>query len=316
LKKQKPTFAIDLGFEKTKADLRNRGEEELWVYKVPIEESKLKSKKEKIEKKNSYTLQDIPKRFRGVFIKLIGKRKTYTPENVKRVVEFLRERAKENGASIDKNCQSQFFYNWERDWDNAQRFDSNVTEKVVVQRLSSQVQDMIEGSEALLKFWSMLLSSSGQHFGNDVIGFTLLSPIKEKTWLINEVQTDCVNSYHRVRRLDKDTKKKSKITWEVVKDILDAQGKSKWKEVIEENHELKHLIMEANSPENMIEALPVDIEPMDWIKSEIKRWDSPRSDGNTNPVSEYFSELFPKLAEEIAQECENNTEDTEERVSA
>jgi hypothetical protein len=191
-----------------------------------------------------------------------------------------------------------------------------VTEKVVVQRLSSQVQDMIEGSEALLKFWSMLLSSSGQHFGNDVIGFTLLSPIKEKTWLINEVQTDCVNSYHRVRRLDKDTKKKSKITWEVVKDILDAQSKSKWKEVIEENHELKHLIMEANSPENMIEALPADIEPMDWIKSEIKRWDSPQSGGATNPVSEYFSGLFPKLAEEIAQECENNTEGTEERVPA
>ena len=67
--------------------------------------------------------------------------------------------------------------------------------------------------------------------------------LNKKEWLINEIQTDCLNKYFNLRRPDK-TPVETKITdWETIKDMLTAQNRSNWISVLEGNAQFKQEVM-------------------------------------------------------------------------
>lgn len=246
-----------LGFHKTQADLRGSGNEELWVY--DIDRMTASSLNTLIRLAKRVTLEELPKTYQGAFIGILGRKEYYTSDDIKRVLEIIEKKKKSGNKSM-----SRFFYDWgSREWSGAQRFRDDITENVVLQKLPSEVQEMIHNDPALLKFWSLVLSQH-QHFGNDVIGFALVSKINKSIWVINEIQTDAINAYMKLRRIDKDQSTSNKgITFEVLKDMLTAQNRSNWIAILEGNDALRNQIL--TNP-NMIGQLPdnsVDINS--WI---------------------------------------------------
>jgi hypothetical protein len=89
--------------------------------------------------------------------------------------------------------------------------------------MHSDLQNMINSDPILRKFWSHILSFGG-HYGNDTIGFALVCKYSKDIWVINEIQSDCLNNYLKLRstalgweRKDDD---KGGTTFEVLKDML------------------------------------------------------------------------------------------------
>ena len=166
-----------LGFYKTKANLRDRGNEDLWAYS--IDRMTASGLNTFIRLAKNITLEELPKTYQGAFIGILGKKEYYTSEDIKRVLEIIEKKKSGNKS------KSRFFYDWgSREWSGGQRFRDDITENVVLQKLPSEVQEMVHNDPALLKFWSLVLSQH-QHFGNDVIGFELISKINKSIWLIN-----------------------------------------------------------------------------------------------------------------------------------
>lgn len=245
-----------LGFYKTKANLRDRGNEDLWAYS--IDRMTASGLNTFIRLAKNITLEELPKTYQGAFIGILGKKEYYTSEDIKRVLEIIEKKKSGNKS------KSRFFYDWgSREWSGGQRFRDDITENVVLQKLPSEVQEMVHNDPALLKFWSLVLSQH-QHFGNDVIGFALISKINKSIWLINEIQTDAINAYMKLRRIDKEQSVEKKgVTFEVLKDMLTAQNRSNWIAILEGNEALRNQIL---SNPNMIGQLPDNsVDLNSWI---------------------------------------------------
>ena len=251
-----------LGFKETSIDLRGKGEERLWgMTLVSIKSSAFHGLFKMAEK--TFTIQQIPKKYQGAFIGLIGKKDFYTEADVKKVIETV-------GKRQQKKPTARFFYDWNREWSGAQRFNEKTTEMVVLQKMTTDIQNMVLEDPALKKFWAYLLSQPG-HFGPDVLGFALVSPINTDVWVINEIQTDCINGYLKIRNKVQDYKDKGNsetkaTSWDTITDMLEAQNRSNWIPRLENNEPMKQQLM--NNP-NMIHSLPdnsVDIDK--WISEQ------------------------------------------------
>jgi hypothetical protein len=96
------------------------------------------------------------------------------------------------------------------------------------------------------KFWALVLSQYQHGFATpDVIGFALVSKISRDAWVINEIQTDCINAYMKLRRIDqkKYEEREEKITWEVLTHMLEAENKTKWIPILETNEAMREQIL-------------------------------------------------------------------------
>ena len=250
-----------MGFNKEKVSIRGGNKEDiLWEFDLEkintqndtedntneTKEANTKdTKKSKKTKKAAVVkFEDIPSNRQGIFISIIGRKEFYTSEDVNRVIDILTSKKNKN----EKNkLSAKFYYDWNsKTYTGDQNFKSGVTEIVVLQRLHTDLQNMINNDAILRKFWSYLLSFSG-HFGNDIIGFALISKISNKVWVINEIQSDCINHYLSLRSKSLgwkgDHEKKKGVSWEVVKDMLITHNKDKWIAKIEGNEEMKEDFM-------------------------------------------------------------------------
>ena len=211
-----------LGFRKEEANLRGRGNETLWTYHLGELHAANLSYLFKMAKK--IALESLPPKYQGAFIGMLGKKPFYTSEEVQQVLSILEKKQKKPKSF------SKFLYDWDSaTWSGSQRFRNDVTETVVMQRPSEVVRNLMIENEALTKFWSLILSQYQHGFSEpDVIGWALISKISRDIWVINEIQTDCVNAYMKLRRLDKSDyeERSEKITWEVLTHMLEAQNKT------------------------------------------------------------------------------------------
>jgi len=269
-----------IGFTKQSVNLRGK-KETIWEYDLdkinveqksePIENNKPKKSK-KSKNGNKIKIEDIPSNRQGLFISIIGRKPFYTAEDVNKVISVVSSK-KDNKNKLS----ARFYYDWNsKTYSGDQNFKSGVTENVVLQKLHTDFQNMINSDPILRKFWSYILSFGG-HFGNDVIGFALVSKISNKVWVINEVQSDCINHYLDLRSKSLgwkcDYEKKTGVSWEVVKDMLNTHNKSNWISKIENNEEMKSDFMK--NPD-LISRLPENTE-------DIEKWIS-----NNNEFSKYF----------------------------
>lgn len=253
-----------LGFKLEKVNLRGRGEELLWAYHLDqsgIQASLLNSL---LKFAKSYPLEELPRKYQGAFIGIIGRKPYYDENDVQKVLSILEKKNKKPKST------SKFYYDWDsKTWSGGQRFSPNVTENVVMQKITSDIQNLMQQDPALLKFWSLILSQT-QHFGPDVIGFALVSKISPQAWVINEIQTDAINAYLELRRLDKqkeEGEQDESITFETLKDMLEAQNRSKWIPKVETNEAFKNQLMQ--NPQ-MIQQLPDDTNDIDkWIAEQL-----------------------------------------------
>jgi len=273
-----------LGFHIEDVNLRGKGEEKLWAYDLNATMKNAISKFIKtITAAKTFTLQDIPPKYQGAVINIIGKKPLYDENDLKKVLDIITKK-QPSGKSLAK-----FYYDWNSTtWSGAQRFRKDRVETVVLQKIPSELQNFMLQNPALTKFWSYIISHA-QHFGNDVIGFALISKINKDEWVINEIQTDVINLYHKIRNSYYKNRQetKSKLSWGSIVDMLEAQNKSKWIPIIENDRNLINQVL--NNPE-IINSLPDNtIDLYAWIE---KKKQNQGNQGNANnPLELHFASI-------------------------
>jgi len=256
-----------LGFKLEQAELRDNGLESMWAYHLNTVTSAF-IRDLLIKTAKTYALEDIPITYQGAFIGMLGKKPSYTDEEVRRVVSIIEKKKGNEGNK--KKSGPKFYYDWDStEWSGAQRFRKDVVENVVLQKIPSSTQDLIQSNPSLLKFWAFILSHP-QHFSSDTIGFALISKISQKAWVINEVQTDVINAYMHLRRIDKKVEDSGEgINIDTLRDMLQAQNRSKWITVINGNEAFANQLMQ--NP-NIIAQLPDDSNDIDaWIAEQTEQ---------------------------------------------
>jgi len=268
-----------MGFTLKTVNLRGK-KEALWEYKL---DKNLSAGLISMLKIANVSLQNIPKNLQGAFIGILGRKPEYTNEEIEKVIKTIENRKGQKSTSTSK-----YFYDWDStQWTGGQRFHKNITEMVVLQKLPNESQELISQDPILSNFWSLLLSKGG-HFGPDVIGFGLVCKMSQKIWVINEIQTDCLNTYMKIRgQYYKDIdKKQTEMTWETIKDMLEAQNRSNWIPFIEQNEDIKQKIKQ---DPNIIQQLPDNSHDIQKIISKLQN--EPQHENN----AEYKLDLIRRL---------------------
>lgn len=261
---------VMLNFTKAKVNLRGKSEE-MWKFNTEVvavknetsatpETTEVKTNKKRGRKskmKDSIKLEDIPENRRGIFISVAGRKEVYDSDDIKKILDILQKKSECKKEEIS----AKFYYDWNsKTYSGDQNFKSGVTEKAVLLKMHTEFQNYINNDNILSKFWSYILSYSG-HFGNDVIGFALVSKLNATTWVINEVQTDSISHYLSLRSKalgwNSDYEKTKGITWEVLKDMLVTNNKNNWIIEIEKNEKMKEDFM--NNPE-LVSRLPEKVD--------------------------------------------------------
>ena len=185
-----------LGFTKTQVNLRGKGDEPMWVMDInkALTAKTFSDFIKLAQVERTFTIDDVPKKYQGAVLSMIGRKPQYSKEELLKVIDILNKKEKNV-----KEITPVFMYDAKsKSWTGAQRFDKSISEVVVLQKIPPQTQNAIETNPVLSKFWAFLLSKNN-HFGADVIGFALISMINNDNWVINEIQTDSIQHYLNVR---------------------------------------------------------------------------------------------------------------------
>jgi hypothetical protein len=255
-----------LGFSQESVNLRGR-KETLWAYRFSEENvnASIVQHFMKTTQVAQVSFEQIPPKYQGAFLGIIGRKQSYTREEVNKVLAILKSKSK--GKDKGK-AGGRFYYDWESTkWTGGQRFSPKVTETVVLQKLDDQMVAEYYNNPVLAKFFSFMMRPN-KHFGSDEMGFALVSRVSPQIWVINEIQTDCINHYMSVRgQLYKDREEGKKgVNWETLRDMLEGQNRSKWIPKMEANEAFKNQVM-ANP--NIIQQLPDNTQDIDkWIKEQ------------------------------------------------
>ena len=263
------TLPSRLGFVKTKANLRNRGEESLWLMNLD---------RETYSSDGLIHLNQIPQRLQGGVIGILKSRGPYTKEQLRPVFEILKKQADNPQFNKRKDTYS---YNDAESWDGGQQF-AGMSETIVKQKLNSRLINHIleTGSEATKKFLSNLINSS-QHFDANTIGWALIAKISPDVWVINQIQTDTLNRYLKARsEALKEVKMEDEVlSLESIKDrVFAATRSSIWANKVENDSAFFQALQ--NNIE-LVRQLPSDV---DLAASGIghDEWWSTRRTANSN----------------------------------
>jgi len=246
-----------MGFQKEAVNVR-RSKEILWTYHFERKEA-LSNLLGLLKTAKQYTLQELPPNKQGAFIGILGRKPYYDENDIQKVLSILKKKQKKAKA------MSKYYYDWDsKQWSGGQRFFDQVVENVVLQHMTEELKDFIVNEPALLKFWAYILSQH-QHFGPDVVGFALVSKIHSDAWVINQIQTDAINAYIKIRRERNEEEMSKGLTEDTLRDMLEAQNRSKWIAKIEMYPEFKQQLL--NNP-GIIQQLPDDSQDIEKFISE------------------------------------------------
>jgi len=237
-----------LGFTSVAANLRNKGYERLWHKSLNARSASSK------RFASTIPLDRVPPKYQGAVIGILKHRGPYSKEELKKVFDLI---ASSQGKN-EKGAKS-FWYDPSKQWNSSQRF-SHQSEMVVLQYLTKEVVDEFLNDPILKKFLLFLYSQS-QHFGNSVIGFALVSPLSEKTWVINEVQTDSIRRYIKIRKdfeLE-ESRDESVLSLEAIKDRLTASNRDMWWQKLNE----KGILSKIQNDPSIIDRLPTNASLID-----------------------------------------------------
>lgn len=257
-----------MGFKRERVNLRGKGNEELWAYRFNETTAGIKNFLIKIAKKQ-FALEQLPRKYQGAFLGVLGRKPYYTQEDISKVLEIIKQKQDGSKGKIG----SKFYYDWEsKKWTGGQRFDPSKSETVVLQRISDDLVSKYSSNPTLTKFLLFLILQ-GKHFSTDEIGFALVVRISPQIWVINEIQTDCINKYMDIRSeyyKKQDRKENKGVDWNALKDMLQGRNRSKWIAKIENNEPFKQQIMQ--NPD-IIDQLPDDTQDIDkWIKEQQEQF--------------------------------------------
>jgi len=291
------TLPENLGFHKTQANLRGKGLETLWVMEInkPVESKilsdfiKLAQSVQSVQsvQEKLFAIDQIPKKYQGAVLSILGRKPKYTKNELLKVINIL-----ENKEKNKKEDPQAFFYDSSTPWEGGQRFDNAIKEVVFKQKIHDQTQALMETDPVLSKFWGFLLNKQ-THFGADVVGFALVSIINKDNWVINQIQTDSIQHYLNIRAkyYKKNTDKKDKkLSWDTIKDMLQAQNKSNWISKIETNESLKNQIID--NP-NIIQQLPDNSVNIDeWLEKNRRDLENAQNPANRELMQAFQSVNF------------------------
>jgi len=102
-----------MGFQLEKVNLRGKTEK-LWAYHL---NEKLSAQCISIIKTANVLLQNIPKKYQGAFIGILGRKPEYTNQEIEQIIELMDKRKKEKPKSFPK-----YYYDWESKQNNSQLF--------------------------------------------------------------------------------------------------------------------------------------------------------------------------------------------------
>jgi hypothetical protein len=257
-----------LGFKKEQANLRRRGNEELWAYRFNEVTAGMRNVLIKLAKR--FTLEQLPSTKQGAFLGIIGKKPFYDDQDLNKVLEVLKQKKEKGDKGGNKGkLGSTFYYDWDSRKNSSQLFDDKKQESVVLQRLDDDIFNKYISHPVLGKFLSFLVSQYKHFDASDVMGFALILKHSSKIWVINEIQTDCINKYMDIRNKyykGKMGESKKGVDWTTLKDMLQTGNRSKWIAKMEANEPLKQQVMQDPS---IINQLPNDTQDIDqWIKDQ------------------------------------------------
>jgi phosphoribosyl-AMP cyclohydrolase len=229
-----------LGFKKEKIKLRNRPEI-FWAYHFGISASNILHFIRLAQKQ--FALAEIPPKYQGAILAIVGRKSFYTLDEMRKVYEIVSKKNKPKHIP-------RFYYDWSRTWSGAQRFMEDTRngkpDKVVIQKIPSELQNILIQDEVLRKFWSFIMNHS-THFGADSLGFALVNMYNKNIWVINEIQTDTINYYIQERNKHwgkrKEQAEKTEMSWETTRDMLVANNRSNWIPVLEGNEAMKQYVI-------------------------------------------------------------------------
>jgi hypothetical protein len=259
-----------LGFKPTQANLRGRGDERLWV--MPIDQPKPR------ETSNEpvgelIPLERIPQTLRKQVVGILSRGKRdeqgrkvnhlgpYTKDELRHVHSIInpslrKKREEKNQKELEE--RRRFSYDTEQSWYGAQRF-TDVNEVIFKQKISGpELQKLLGMEDPVIDKFLAYIYSQSNHFDDNVIGFALVAPINETTWVLNEIQTDSINNYigERKKALQQidEPMTGNIMDADSIRDRLVAQGKSVWVDKLADENFLQTL---QNDP-RMLDLLPDD----------------------------------------------------------
>ena len=269
------TLPPRLGFKKESVNLRDQGDETLWAYHLDVLTSSISPIIDSLIRLSSkeFSLEELPKKYQGAFLGIIGRKPSYSEDDIRKVLSILEGKSGEK-KPYDKasKVRSRFFYDWNsRTHSSSQVFRKDIVENVVLQKMTQDMRSILNSDDILRKFWSYLLSQSN-HFGPDVVGFGLISKVSRDKWVINEIQTDSINAYLDLRSKALNWKEfterdeREGLSWDSVRDMLGTNNRSKWIPKAEMSEDFKNQLM---SNPDIINQLPDDAHDIDaWISEQ------------------------------------------------
>ena len=256
-------FPSQLGFKAVNVDLRGKGQERLWHMDMGVK---------KHASDGLIELSQIPKGLQGAIIGILRGRGPYTKDDLRRAYGIIKS-SREKKPKATKN----FSYDYSKKWNGGQQF-SKQEEIIVKQRLDKSTFDSIlqHSTPSVQKFLSFIIDPS-QHFDADGIGWALISPINEDTWVVNQIQTDTINEYLKIKDevMEGESYGKRKMGKEEISHRLHGSNKSSWAKYMEDSEEL---FLALQSDISKIERLPTDDVIMnsetvpDWIRENVSEY--------------------------------------------
>jgi hypothetical protein len=258
------SFPSQLGFKTVNVDLRGKGKERLWHMDMGVK---------KHASDGLIELSQIPKGLQGAIIGILRGRGPYTKEDLRKAYGIIK-----GGREKKPKATKSFSYDYSKKWNGGQQF-SKQEEIIVKQRLDKSTFDSIlqHSTPSVQKFLSFIIDPS-QHFDADVIGWALVSPINEDTWVVNQIQTDTINKYLQIKSevMKGQSFDDKTLSQEEISHRLHGSNKSSWVQFMENNEEL---FLALQGDIRKIDRLPTDdlVDGFgivtDWIRGNKDEYD-------------------------------------------
>lgn len=185
------------GFTEVYDNLRNEGQERLWLLDLGGKKVRASSEQELIP------LSKIKDKYQKNIQRMFKHDGPYTRKEIEVAIQRLKSREKRRKDQQEHLPENKFTFTRKK-FNSIQNFDTNVSEFVVIIKLKEEIIKALteSESEAVKKFLLNFVFGAKSHFSDSVdsIGWVLISPINKETWLINQIQSDIMTNFRKLKR--------------------------------------------------------------------------------------------------------------------
>lgn len=191
----------------------------------------------------------------------------------------------------------------EQEWTGGQRFKTDLDEKVLSLHFSPERYSQLYSDPVTRKF----LQIKDNHFSGvtEPIGWVLVAPVKGDAWVINQMQSDVISQYLKMKK--NITSAQQAIDENELNIRLEAGGRKEWIPFLAANQQLKDALMQDPTLINQLPHTNVPNEIQRFIQEQghtirpARRQVDPSSSKFTAEEITYVDNILGKIIEEWPQ---------------